>query len=262
MKRTGLALAALWLACGTAAAAADAKAEKWVPMFNGKDLTGWTPKFTGYAAGENPFDTFRVVDGNLVVSYDGYTEFGNRFGHLFYDKKLSHYRIRLEYRFAPKEKQVKGGPAWGLMNSGIMLHCQPVGTMRKDQAFPVSIEAQFLGDDGTGTRGSGNMCSPGTHVVMNGKLEKEHCPKTSTTAVAPGQWTRFEVEVRGGASIKHLVNGVVTAEYSKPQYDPEDPDGKTQMEGKPLEITDGYVALQAESHPVEFRNVELLELER
>ena len=183
MKRLGLALAAVLVGCG-AAAAADAKAEKWVPLFNGKDLTGWTPKFTGYAAGENPFDTFRVVNGNLVVSYDGYTEFGNRFGHLFYGKKISHYRIRLEYRFAPKEKQVKGGPAWGLMNSGIMLHCQPVDTMRKDQAFPVSIEAQFLGDDGTGKRGSGNMCSPGTHVFMNGKLEKEHCPQTSTTAVA------------------------------------------------------------------------------
>ena len=259
MEKLGLALAAMWFACGTAAAA-DVKAEKWIPLFNGKDLAGWTPKFTGYAAGENPFNTFRVENGNLVVSYDGYTEFGNRFGHLFYDRKLSHYRIRLEYRFAPKEKQVKGGPTWGLMNSGIMLHCQPVATMRKDQAFPVSIEAQFLGDDGTGTRGSGNMCSPGTHVVMNGKLEKEHCPKTSTTAVAPGQWTRFEVEVRGGGAITHKVNGVVTAEYKEPQYDAEDPDGKVQMEGKPLVITDGYVALQAESHPVEFRNVELLEL--
>jgi hypothetical protein len=259
MKRTGLALSVLWLACGTAAGAADAK-PAWVPMFNGKDLSGWTPKFTGYAAGENPFDTFRIVNGNLVVSYDGYSEFGNRFGHLFYDRKLSHYRIRLEYRFAPKEKQVKGGPGWGLMNSGIMLHCQPVATMRKDQAFPVSIEAQFLADDGTGTRGSGNMCSPGTHVVMNGKLEKEHCPKTSKTAVAPGEWTRFEVEVRGGGVIKHMVNGVVTAEYQEPQYDAEDQDGKTQMQGKALLITDGYVALQAESHPLEFRNVELLEL--
>jgi Domain of Unknown Function (DUF1080) len=259
MKRLGLALAVSWLACGTARAA-DAPAEKWVPMFNGKDLTGWTPKFAGYAAGENPFDTFRVLDGNLVVSYDGYTEFGNRFGHLFYDRKLSHYRIRLEYRFKGKEAQVKGGPAWGLMNSGLMLHCQPVATMRKDQFFPVSIEAQLLGDDGTGTRGSGNMCSPGTHVVMNGKLEKVHCPVTSKTAVPPGEWTRFEVEVHGADSIKHLVNGVVTAEYKEPQYDSEDPDGKIQMAGKPLVITDGYVALQAESHPVEFRNVELLEL--
>ena len=110
MEKLGLALAAMWLACGTAAAA-DVKAEKWVPLFNGKDLTGWTPKFTGYAAGENPFNTFRVENGNLVVSYDGYTEFGDRFGHLFYEKKLSHYRLRLEYRFKGKEAQVKGGPA-------------------------------------------------------------------------------------------------------------------------------------------------------
>lgn len=259
MKRLGAVLAVSWLACGTAQAA-DKPAEKWVPMFNGKDLSGWTPKFAGYAAGENPFDTFRVANGNLVVSYDKYSDFGNRFGHLFYDKKLSHYRIRLEYRFQGKEAQVKGGPGWGLMNSGIMLHCQPVETMRKDQAFPVSVEAQFLGDDGSGKRGSGNMCSPGTHVVMNGTLEKEHCPVTSRTAVPPNEWTRFEVEVRGGGNVTHRVNGVVTAEYSEPQYDPEDPDGKVQMRGKPLVIDAGYVALQAESHPVEFRNVELLEL--
>jgi 3-keto-disaccharide hydrolase len=259
VRTLGLALLAMGIACG-AAAAADPQAEKWVPMFNGKDLSGWTPKFAGYAVGENPFDTFRVANGNLVVSYDGYSEFGDRFGHLFYDRKLSHYRIRFEYRFQPKEAQVKGGPAWGLMNSGLMLHCQSAASMRKDQFFPVSIEAQLLGDDGTGTRGSGNMCSPGTHVVMNGKLEKEHCPRTSTTAVAPGQWTRFEVEVHGSNSLKHLVNGVVTAEYKEPQYDADDPDGKAQMAGKPLVIGEGYVALQAESHPVEFRNVELLEL--
>jgi hypothetical protein len=95
---------------------------------------------------------------------------------------------------------------------------------------------------------------------MNGKLEKEHCPQTSKTAVPPGEWTRFEVEVHGSDSIRHLINGVVTAEYKEPQYDSEDPDGKAQMAGKPLVIADGYVALQAESHPVEFRNVELLEL--
>lgn len=248
----------LVLGLSSAAAAADAPG-KWIPMFNGRDLGGWTPKFTGSALGQNVLDTFRVQDGVLTVSYDGYDELRGRFGHLFYERKLAHYRIRLEYRFSGK--QVAGGPTWALMNSGIMLHSEPASSMRLDQAFPVSIEAQFLGDDGTGKRTSGNLCSPGTHVVIAGKIVTEHCPQTSTVAVPPGEWTRFEVEVRGNRSIRHLVNGVVTAEYAKPQYDPTDADGKRVMGSGPLELGEGYVALQAESHPVQFRNVELMVLE-
>lgn len=246
------------LGLASVATAADPP-EKWVPMFNGRDLTGWTPKFTGSPAGEDVLDTFRVQDGVLTVSYDGWDELRGRFGHLFYERKLSHYRIRLEYRFSGK--QVAGGPTWGLMNSGIMLHCEPVTSMRRDQAFPVSIEAQFLGDDGTGKRTTGNLCSPGTNVEIAGKLVTEHCPQTSKVAVPPGEWTRFEVEVRGNRLIRHLVNGVVTAEYAKPQYDPTDADGKRVMGSGPLELGEGYVALQAESHPVQFRNVELLVLQ-
>lgn len=238
---------------------APAAVEKWVPMFNGKDLTGWTPKFTGSPAGENVLNTFRVEDGALTVSYDGYDELRGRFGHLFYERKLSRYRIRLEYRFSGK--QVAGGATWALMNSGIMLHSESAQSMRREQNFPVSIEAQFLGDDGTGMRTTGNMCSPGTHVVMAGALVTEHCPKTSTVAVAPGEWTRFEVEVRGDRLIRHLVNGVVTAEYAQPQYDPTDEDGKRVMGTGPAALSEGYVALQAESHPVQFRNIELLVLE-
>jgi len=255
--RTLAAAVTIGLTCG--AAAADPPADQWVPMFNGKDLRGWTPKFTGSPAGENLLDTFRVQDGLLVASYDRYDEMRGRFGHLFYERKLSHYRIRLEYRFVGQ--QVKGGPTWGLMNSGIMLHSESAQSMRRDQAFPVSIEAQFLGDDGTGKRTTGNLCSPGTNVTLNGAVPKDHCPQTSTVAVPPGEWTRFEVEVRGGQTLRHLVNGVVTAEYSHPTYDLADEDGRRVKGTGPLELTEGYVALQAESHPVQFRNIELLVLE-
>src|SRR5262245_5163820 len=42
----------------------------WIQLFNGKDLTGWTPKIKGYALGENFGDTFRVEGGVMKVSYD------------------------------------------------------------------------------------------------------------------------------------------------------------------------------------------------
>ena len=56
---------------------------EWIQLFNGKDLSGWTPKLSGYALGENYKNTFRVEDGLLKVSYDEYEDFDGEFGHLF-----------------------------------------------------------------------------------------------------------------------------------------------------------------------------------
>ena len=140
----------------------------WITLFNGKALTGWTPKITGYELGENYGNTFRVEDGILKVAYDQYEKFDGKFGHLFYKDKFSHYIIRLEYRFVGK--QTPGGPGWAFRNSGIMIHGQSPESMRKDQDFPVSIEVQLLADRDSGKRSTGNLCTPGTHVVMDGKL--------------------------------------------------------------------------------------------
>src|SRR5262245_23700464 len=113
-----------------AKAAAIGAAGEWIPLFNGKDLEGWTPKITGRELGDNWRDTFRVEDGILKVAYDRYPEFGGHFGHLFYKEKLSHYRLRVEYRFTGQ--QAPGGPGWAFRNSGAMLHCQPPETMTRD----------------------------------------------------------------------------------------------------------------------------------
>ena len=79
---------------------------EWVSIFNGKNLDGWTPKIKGQPAGKNLHNTFRVEDGLMKVGYKGYEQFDEQFGHIFYEKKYSHYRIRLEYRFV--EEQLKG----------------------------------------------------------------------------------------------------------------------------------------------------------
>jgi hypothetical protein len=166
--------------------------------------------------------------------------------------------MRVEYRFLGE--QTPGAPRWALMNSGIMFHTQDPATIRKDQPFPVCLEAQMLGDDGERT--TGNLCSPGTHVMMDGKLVTEHCVTTSKVTTPLGEWTRFEIEVHGGELIRHLVNGEVVTEYSHPTLDDTDADAKALIEaGAPLELTEGYVALQAESHRVQFRNVEVMILE-
>lgn len=232
---------------------------RWISLFNGKDLEGWKVKIRGFELGENHLKTFRVEDGVLRVVYDDYEKFDGKFGHIFYKDKFSHYRLRAEYRFVGK--QTIGGPGWAFRNSGFMLHCQAPETMRKDQDFPVSIEVQLLGGDGVAKRSTANLCTPGTHVVMGGKLITQHCTDSRSQTYHGDQWVTAEVEVRGNGAIKHFVNGELVLEYEKPQLDEGDADAKALIKGGDKMVREGYIALQAESHPVEFRKIELMVLE-
>lgn len=235
------------------------KSGQWISLFNGKDLSGWQIKFAGQDLNDNYKNTFQVNDGVLKVSYDNYENFDNKFGHIFYDRKFSNYIIRVEYRFVGE--QVPGGPGWAFRNNGIMLHCQSPVSMSKDQYFPVSIEAQLLGGNGVDDRSTGNVCTPGTNIVMNDSLITKHCISSNSITYHGDQWVTMEVEVHGNGKIKHIVNGVVVLEYEKPQLDANDEDAQILInQGSDIMLSEGYISLQAESHPIEFRKIELLEL--
>jgi Domain of Unknown Function (DUF1080) len=254
-------IALICLVPSVAKAQEGGKKEEWTQLFNGKNLDGWTPKIKGFKLGENYANTFSVNDGVIQVKYDKYEKFEENFGHLFYKEKFSHYRLRIEYRFLGE--QVKGGPGWALRNSGVMLHCQDPKTMDVDQKFPVSLECQFLGGAATGERPTGSVCTPGTNIVLNGVLTTTHCNNSKSKTFRGDQWVTMEVEVNGSGKIKHSVNGDVVMEYEQPQYDPRDADAKKLIQDpKMLLISEGYISLQAESHPIEFRKVEILVLKK
>jgi len=232
--------------------------EKWIQLFNGKDLKDWKIKFAGHELGDNYGDTFRVEDGVLKVSYDKYKKFDGKFGHMFYHKEFSSYRLRVEYRFVGE--QVAGGPGWALRNNGIMIHGQSPESMRKDQKFPVSIEVQLLGGSGSGKRPTGNLCTPGTNVVMDGKLIRKHVINSSSKTYHGDRWVTLEVEVRGN-TVKHIVEGQTVLVYTDPQLDEKDKDARKLLKaGAKKMLTGGTISIQAESHPTEFRKIELLEL--
>ena len=251
-------LAFLLIALPGVAAEKPKDQETWIQLFNGKDLTGWKIKITGHELGDNYGNTFRVEDGVLKVAYDKYEKFNGKFGHLFYHEPFSNYRLRVEYRFVGK--QVPGGPGWAFRNSGIMIHGQSPESMAKNQKFPASIEVQLLGGRGSGKRPTGNLCTPGTHVVIDGKLVTRHVINSSSETYHGDQWVTAEVDVRGN-TIKHIVEGKTVLVYTDPQLDERDGDAQKLLKaGQDKMLRRGTISLQSESHPVEFRKVELLKL--
>lgn len=234
--------------------------QEWIQLFNGKDLTGWKPKIRYHELGDNYANTFRVADGLLQVRYDGYKEFNETFGHLFYEKEFSHYILRVEYRFVGD--QCPGGPGWAFRNSGMMLHGEAPEGMAKDQDFPASIEVQILGGDGQHERSTMNLCTPYTNVVMNGKLFLPHCTNSTSKTYHGEQWVTTETEVRGHQVMRHKIDGQVVLEYNDPQLDDREPIAQElAKKNGGLMLDHGTISLQSESHPIDFRKVELLVLD-
>ena len=233
--------------------------EVWIQLFNGQDLDGWDVKIKGYDLNDNFGDTFQVEKGVLKVSYDQYESFEGRFGHLFYAKNFSHYRLRVEYRFVGD--QVVGGPGWGFRNSGIMVHSQSARSMKKNQDFPISIEAQLLGGADTPGRTNLNFCTPGTHMEIDGRLFTDHCLSSSSKAPQGDRWVTVEVEVLGDSSIQLFHEGVMVLSCRRPQIGGgvvHNYEESVKVDGQLLR--EGFISLQGESHPIEFREVELLNL--
>ena len=217
--------------------------EEWQTLFNGKNLDGWIIKIKDSKVGENPGNIFRVVDGAITVTYEDFEgTFKDQFGHIFIDQPFTNYHFRCEYRFIGE--QIEGGPKWAYANSGAMLQGQHPDTMEVGQKFPESIEFQFLGQDATGTRNTGAICTPATYVDVNGETIKKHVIPSTGIARPLGEWVTAEAIVKDG-KLQHLINGEVVIEYSNPRYD----------DGTP--VTHGYISLQAESHPCQFRNIEI-----
>ena len=233
---------------------------EWVQLFNGKDIKDWFVKIHHHEVGENFGDTFKAEDGIIKVRYDQYGDFNDQFGHLYYKVPYSYYHLKLEYRFVGELQ--RGAPDYTLRNSGVMFHSQDPRTMPKEQDWPISVEFQFLGGLGDGKpRPTGNMCSPGTKIIYEGKLDERHCINSKSKTYDGDQWVKAELIVLGDSLITHIINGDTVMKYSKPQiggdvvnrYDP-----AIKQDGKLLKS--GFIALQSEGQPIDFRNIELKDL--
>jgi Domain of Unknown Function (DUF1080) len=234
---------------------AQANKEEWISLFNGKDINDWIVKIQHHEVGDNYGNTFRVEEGIIKVRYDQYATFNEQFGHLYFKQPFSYYHLKFEYRFTGIWR--KDAPSYTQLNSGVMYHSQDPRTMPKEQDWPISIEMQLLGGLGDGKpRPTGNMCSPGTHIVYKGQLDTRHCINSTSKTYDGDQWVKGELIVLGDSLITHIINGDTVLQYSKPQiggevvnrYDP-----AQKQDGKLLK--EGFIALQSEGQEVDFRNI-------
>jgi hypothetical protein len=246
---------------GVFSLSAQAADDGWKSLFNGKDLSGWTIKIAKHPLGENYKDTFRVEDGILKVYYDKWDKFDRQFGHLYTNQAYSNYLLRLEYRITGKAPE--DSPPWAKLNSGVMIHSQSPLSMTVDQEFPASMEFQFLATGASAGKQTGNVCTPGTNLVMNGKFTEDHIIDSHSKFYPLDQWVSVEVEVHGNQQVIHRINGEEVLRYEHPQLDPKDESAQRLLAaGAPLQLSFVHIALQAESQPIWFRNIQIKQLDQ
>ncbi|MBA4055839.1 MAG: DUF1080 domain-containing protein [Marivirga sp.] len=232
--------------------------KKWAKLFNGKNLDGWKMKIAGFPLGENFGNTFRVENGILSIRYDQYGDnFNNRFGALYFNKRLTNYRLKVEYRFVGET--APGAPTWGFRDSGVQYHGQDPASIGLAQSFPVCLEYNLHGGNGKEERPTGEICTPGTTVEINGKKNESFCtPPTVKRTFHGDQWVTLEIDVRDG-KIVHFVNGEEILRFENPKYNPTHEFGKTFIVNGNDVVKDGFVSLQSNSHPIDFRKIEIME---
>lgn len=231
-----------------------------ISLFNGKDLEGWIPKIYHHETGDNFANTFRVKDGILQIRYDEYKDFGDRFGHLFYETPFSSFHLKFEYRFTGIWRP--DAPVYTKLNSGIMFHSQSPESILKEQNWPISVEMQLLAEEKVGVpRPTGNMCSPGTDVVFEGKIDPRHCINSSSRTYKNDEWVKAELIVHADSLIQHVINGEVVLEYSQPTIGGGVAEGYDPAIWQPgLSLKSGYIGLQSEGQEIDFRNIRIIKL--
>ncbi len=229
----------------------------WTSLFNGDDLEGWTIRIVGRALNENFGNTFRVENGIMKIRYDQYDSFDQQFGAIHYNQPFTNYRLKVEYRFVGET--APGAPEWGFRDSGVQFHGQSPQSMKPDQPFPVCLEYNLHGGNGTDERPNGQICVPGTTVEIAGARNTSFCTPPEVKRTFHGdQWVSLEIDVQDTV-MTHFVNGEKILTYSNPRYDAQHAYGKTLIQNGNDRITSGYISLQSNSHPIDFRKIEIKE---
>lgn len=244
----------LALAAPAARAQAFTKADSgWVSLFDGNTFDGFYSRMEGGEITDLPDRIFSIDSGMIRIDPGG----GLNRGHLGTDRKLTHYRARVEYRFT-----ASGG------NAGFLYHIDETVTSPQDQR-PRSLECRIK--EGDAGRAFSNAMAAFTTRAVSGRFDAEGavvdaCEDTSGGVCdardygaepildRPGEWNRMEVVVRGSDSALHRINDSTVLRLWTLRV-PSDTDAAA---FQPL--GSGSLALLTDGAHLVYRNWEIMEL--
>ena len=233
----------------------------WINLI--QNFSDWDLKLRYQNLNVNWNNTFQMVGGVLTVDYSNYVDFTNEpFGHACYKvRPFSYYYLRAEYQVWGN--QVPLGPGWALQNNGFMLHSQSMASMGLNQDFPMSLEAQLLGPgNGSSTM---NLCTPGSAfytTATGGTVNLNHCINATSqprAAVNTG-WQPVSALVLADSVVRHYVNNVLVLTYYRTVQYQGNVSGNTITITNNAPLNQGYITIQAESHPYRFRRIDVVNL--
>jgi len=219
-------LATLVVSLGSVAMAADAKKDRGIDLFNGKDLKGWSHFLVDKDVKME--DVWSVKDGLLVCK-------GEPVGYIQSDKEFKNFKLVVVWRWAPGSK---GG------NNGILLRI----TGESQSFLPKCCECQlktgsagdlygFYGYKITGPEGRLKVSQAGALGTINA------VPKLEMVEKKPGQWNRAEVTA---------TDGTITVKIN----------GKDVNKATGCELLKGKIGLQSEGGEIHFRRVRIIPLDK
>jgi|BioPla2DNA2_1021312.scaffolds.fasta_scaffold17704_2 hypothetical protein len=178
----------------------------------------------GWVVFTNPADSTTDAAGTFTVKDGVLAVRGQPYGYIRTEKQYKDYRVSLEFRWAGE----KGS------NSGFFQRVHG-----EDKIWPVGLECQL---------GSGNV---GDLIGLGGYPFEEAVQQLGRFQMKPritdtdpekpvGEWNQIEVECLG-PYVKYTVNGILANEAA-------------------VADVSGFIALQSEGGPVEFRNIRIQEL--
>ena len=178
--------------------------------------------------------------------------------------------MKFQYRFVGDH--LADAPVWSDGNNGVMLHSQSAKSMELHQYFPVSLEFLLLCGNRKDAIPTGSVCTLGTFIVYNGKPNTEHIMKSNSKTYFKNEWVNGVAEVYGDSLIRHIINDDTVLVYTYPKIGDgfvagmstwtfaHIMDSTVWLNKANTPLKEGYIALQAESQPIDFRKIELLNL--
>jgi hypothetical protein len=196
---------------------AEEKAEGWIKLFNGKDLTGWK-KFVDPKSKADPETIWSVKDGVIICT-------GAVNGYLITEKEYGDYVLRVQWRWGDKVTRGR--------NSGVFVH-----VTGPDKIWPKAIEAQLMANHAGDFWLVDNFKLQVDPKRQDPKIPRHYFRLKDNVEKPLGEWNQYEITCQGD-TIKLVINGHLV------------------NEGTGAEVTKGKILLQSEGAEIHFRNVEL-----